>query len=47
MSRHRKIQEMLKASRDQIKAYATYAETTEVATENRGHDINNQMGQLI
>ena len=28
-----------KASRDQIKAFATYAETTEVTTKNRGHDI--------
>ena len=29
------------------KSLCDVAETTEFATKNRGHDINNQMGQLI
>ena len=29
------------------KSFCDVAETTEVATKNRGRDINNQMGQLI
>ena len=28
------------------KSFCDVAETTEVATKNRGRDINNQMGQL-
>ena len=41
---NKKSPQELKASRDQIKASTTYAETTNVATKNRGRDINNQMG---
>ena len=29
------------------KSFCNVAETTEVTTKNRGHDIDNQMGQLI
>ena len=35
---------MLKESRDQIKAFATYAETTDVTTKNRGRDIGRAKG---
>ena len=39
-----KGQGMLKACRDQMKASATYAETTEVAIKNQGHDIGRAKG---
>ena len=39
---------MLKACRNQMKASATYAETTEVATKNQGRDIGKEwMGDYV
>ena len=37
----------VKGKLKQNKSFYDVAETTEVATKNRGHDIDNQMGQLI